>query len=1000
VLVEVLGPVRVWHDEQAVDLGPVGQRALLGLLALNLGEPLSRAELVEALWGRRPPTTAANVLQTRIKLLRRLLEPDRPRRAPSRVLPVVGDGYALRLHSDALDLGRFRALTVAAGEARRAGDADRESDLLRRALELWRGVPLADVPSLTDNPLVVSAVEEHQVVLSRYGELMVASGRADEALPALERAAANRELDEAAHARLIRAYHAAGRRGQAFATYHAVRRRLADDLGVVPGPELTSAHAALLHGDADTTRPPPRVTTVPSQLPADVPGFTGRSAELAELDDCFSGPARDAVVVAALSGTAGVGKTALALHWAHQRRDRFPDGQLYVDLRGYDSERPLAAADVLVRFLGALGVTGPDVPLDTDDRAARYRTETAGRRMLVVLDNAGSVEQVRPLLPGSASCGVLVTSRDSLVGLVALHGARRVDLDLLPVPDATALLRYLIGARVDAEPDAILTLAEQCARLPLALRVAAELAAGRPTEPVSDLVAELADRRHRLELLDAGGDDRAAVRVVFSRSYEQLPPDTARAFRLLGLHPGPHVDAHSVAALTGTTAQRGRLLLDQLTRAHLTQPADSGRCTVHDLLRAYAVHLTGEHDSPAQRHTALTGLFDHYVASTEAAMLVLHSAPGTPAPPPEGVVVVPVPDSSAARAWLESELPTLTAVCAHTAGHGWPGHTSRLAAVLQPYLDGGRYAEALVVHTHALRAAVNRGDRAAAHANLGIVLWRLGRYQEAARELDEALALYRELGDRGGEARALSNLGIVDERQGRYDSAAGYQARALAIYREVGDALGEVHTHGNLGIVDERQGRYDSAIEHLRRALALCRRAGYRSGEAYTLLNLGHVHLRTEQHGEAAEHFDRALAQFREIGDSRGECYALTGLGDVERREGRWRRAVDSLSTAVTLFRELGERRGEAHALNGLGEALSAAGRDDEARTRHGGALELAVDTGDQDEQARAHAGLARAHQAAGDDAAAREQWELALELYVELGDPAAETVRAALVAP
>ncbi len=351
--------------------------------------------------------------------------------------------------------------------------------------------------------------------------------------------------------------------------------------------------------------------STPAQLPADVHAFTGRARELAELDRLLTSPVgrgieagqsdlasqADAAPIAVVSGTAGVGKSALALRWARQARGAFPGGQLYVNLRGYDPGQPVPPADALAGFLRALGTAGPDIPPDEDDRAAAYRTAADGRRLLILLDNAATVEQVRPLLPGSPSCAVVVTSRDSLTGLVARHGARRLDLDLLPPGDAVGLLRNLIGKRVDDDPGSAATLAGQCAWLPLALRLAAELACDRPATPLTQLAAGLADQRRRLDLLNAGGDPRTAIRGIFSWSYRQLPDGAARAFRLLGMHPGPDFDAFAAATLTGTTLEQARQVLDQLARAHLIHPTSPGRYGMHDLLRAYASHLTGTEES-------------------------------------------------------------------------------------------------------------------------------------------------------------------------------------------------------------------------------------------------------------------------------------------------------------------------------------------------------------------------------------------------------------------
>ncbi|MCA1674969.1 MAG: helix-turn-helix domain-containing protein, partial [Actinobacteria bacterium] len=470
---------------------------------------------------------------------------------------------------------------------------------------------------------------------------------------------------------------------------------------------------------------PDRTPRPVAQLPADVAAFTGRERELAALDGQLAtmanptgalGGRSTAVVISAVSGTAGVGKTALALRWGHRIRGEFPDGQLYVNLRGYDPDQPLAAADALAGFLRALGVPGQDVPLEVDERAAAYRSLLDGRRMLVVLDNAATVEQVRPLLPGSPSCLVVVTSRDSLVGLVARHGARRLELDLLPLDDAVALLRVLIEGRVDAEPEAAAVLAGQCARLPLALGVAAELAAARPATSLAELVDELTDQQRRLKLLDAGGDPRTAVRAVFSWSYQHLPAEAARAFRLIGLHPGPDLDPYAAAALTNTSRDQAQHLLDLLAHAHLVQPTSPDRHGMHDLLRAYAIHLSTIEDCEQDRRAALTGLFDHYLATAAAAMDALIPAEQHRRPriPPPATPSPPMTDPITARTWLDAERTTLISTCAYTAAHGWPGHTTRLTATLFHYLDAsGHYPDALVVETHARHAAHHTGDRGA-----------------------------------------------------------------------------------------------------------------------------------------------------------------------------------------------------------------------------------------------------------------------------------------------
>ena len=744
---------------------------------------------------------------------------------------------------------------------------------------------------------------------------------------------------------------------------------------------------------------------VPQQLPGGVRHFIGRTGELAMLTGLLNQAARERpgmVVISAIGGTAGVGKTALAVRWAHQVAGDFPDGQLYVNLRGYDPGQPLPAADALAVFLRALGVAGPDIPPEADERAARYRSLLAGRRMLVVLDNARSQEQVRPLLPGASSCVVVVTSRDALAGLIARDGAERLDLDLLPLTDAIVLLKTLIGRRAQADPGAAEALAGQCCRLPLALRVAAERAAARPAGSLADLVAELDDQR-RLDLLDAGGDPATAVRAVFSWSYQHLDPATARAFRLTGLHPGPDLDRYAVAALTSSTAAQAGRLLDRLARAHLLHPAGPGRYEMHDLLRAYARDLSHAHDNDDEHRAGLTRLFNYYLHAAAVATGTLHPAephrrasippPGTPAPP--------LTDPAAVQAWLDAHRPSLVAAVAHAADHGWSGHATRLAVTLARHLEkSGYFPEATTMHTCALRAARQDGDRAAEAEmliSLGIIDWRQGRYPQATRHQRQALALCRRSGDPTGEVRALGNLGLIEAQQGRYPQATRHHRQALALSRQTGDQAREAHVLANLGELDARKGRYPQATRHLRQALALCSQTGDGAVKAYILICLGDVDQRQGRYSQATRRYQQALALFRQTGARADEACALASLGDVDLRQGRYLQATRRLEQALTLLRQTGDRTDEARVLNDLGEALLASSQPDDARTQHASALALASQIGDHDQQARAHLGLGHAGLAVGGPAQARRHWQQALTLYTRLGAPEADEVRAIL---
>jgi tetratricopeptide (TPR) repeat protein len=793
-----------------------------------------------------------------------------------------------------------------------------------------------------------------------------------------------------------------------------------------------------------TPSAPNRPGAPPHELPLDVYAFTGRNDELAELDRLLdtAREAAPAVVISAVSGTAGVGKTALAVRWAHRVADRFPDGCLYVDLRGYDPDQPMRPDEALAAFLRALGVNDGDIPAGPTERAALYRSLLAGRRLLVVLDNACSVDQVRPLLPGSASCFVLVTSRDSLVGLVVRDGARRIDLDLLPAGEAVALLRTLLNVRVDADPQAAAALADRCARLPLALRIAAELAAVRPSTPLADLVAELADEQRRLDLLDAGADERTAVRAVFSWSYRQLPPDAARLFRLLGLHPGPDLEAYAAAALADIDVDRCRHLLDELTRAHLVQETALGRFEMHDLLRAYAAGLGAAEPEP-DRRAALTRLVHLYLAIAGSAMDAgfPHERHRRPRIAAAGTPTPPIEDAGQARAWLDAERANMVAVAGRAATAGLPTHVGHLAATVSRYLYvGAYYADAIALQGYALAAARTAGDRygeGTALHHLGRVYWRLSRYDEAFDCQQQALEIAREVGDRAGEADRLNNIGSVYDVWGRVDEAVDYYERALAIRREVGDRAGEGRTLGNIGVSYGKTSRHARAIEYFTLALEIFRENGDRPSEARTVGNIGLLYSMLGRYEQARGQHEQALEIFRAVDDRAGVGNALAELGNVYGRLGRFDEALDChrqalaidraigyragtgetladlgllylrwgrhdesagcLSEALAIGRETHNRRLEVRALNGLGAALRALDQPEQALKHHDSALGIARDIGEREQQARALDGLAHARRASGEPDQAREHWREALTLFEALNLPDADDIRAHL---
>jgi DNA-binding SARP family transcriptional activator/Tfp pilus assembly protein PilF len=1006
----VLGPLLV-SDAGSVIAVPAGrQRVLLAALLVRAGTVVPADTLAEVMWDGAPPSGAETTLRSHVMRLRRLLGP-----APGARVVTRYPGYLIDAGEEEVDLLRFRRLCREGRDAVRAADWESAWAMLTEGLGLWRGEPLADVRSEELRRDQVPGLEELRLQAVEWRvDAGLHLGRHGDLVPELRSLVARYPLRERFGGQLMLALVRCGRQAEALEAYQSAREVLVEKLGAEPGVELRELHRRVLDDDPALAAPGPaaragdrRAVVVPRELPAPVAGFVGRAAELAaltELLDRSGDQVPGVTVISAIDGTAGVGKTALAVHWAHQVAGRFPDGQLYVNLRGYDPDRPMPAGDALAGFLRSLGLPGQEIPPEEDERAARYRSLLSGKRMLVLLDNAWSVEQVWPLLPGSPACAMVITSRDSLAGLVARDGARRLDLDVLPLDEAVGLLRELIGARVDDDPGAAETLAVQCCLLPLALRVTAELAAARPTTPLTELTGELADQRKRLDLLDVDGDPRTAVRAVFSWSYRHLHAGAARAFRLMGLHPGPDFDPYAAAALTGTDLEDARRSLDAVSRAHLLQRTGAIRYRMHDLLRAYARELAAQ-DGEDQQRAALTRLFDHYLHTASVATDTVYATERHRRPQiaPAAAPGPPLTDSVAARAWLDAERANLVATTVRTCEHGWPGHATRLAVTLFRYLDsGGYYPEAIIIQGHGLRAARRTSDADAevATANaLGVAYLRQGRCQQATKYFQQALTRSRDAGNRLREGRALGNLGIASFMEGGYRQAAGYYQQALALCHETGDPLSEAIVLNNLSEIDWRQGRYHQAAKRSQQAVVLQREAGDRDNEAHPLINLGIIDLRLGRYQQATDHLQQALALFREHGDPDGEAGALTRLGDVESRLGRHDEAVGRHRQALALFREIGDQAGEATALNSLGETLLAAGQSVGVCTQHTFALGLASQIGDKYEQARAHHGLARGYQATGEPARAHRHWQQALRLFAELGAPEAEQVRAQFAA-
>ncbi|MEV8633903.1 BTAD domain-containing putative transcriptional regulator [Streptosporangium sp. NPDC051023] len=601
--VGLLGAVQAWCECQEIPLGPPRQRAVLALLALEAGRTVSMERLIEGLWGEGAPAGARGLVQGYVSRLRPAL---------ARVGVTIArspQGYLLELAAEQVDLHEFRT-SVTRSRAMKTDEAQAAG--LRCAMTLWRGEPLTGISGgeLLDR-LRETLREERLSVTEECLNAETRAGRDAVLIPELIALVADHPFRERLVGLLMLALCRAGRRVDALKRYEHTRRRFIDELGLEPGPELRQLHQRILRGSVCAVRPPGfSASAVPAQLPPEPGQFTGRTNELSTLDAVAN--RGETVAISVVTGAGGVGKTALAVHWGHRIRPRYPDGQLYINLHGHSPERPLRPIEALGRFLRALGVPAERVPDTVEEASAAYRSLLADREVLVVLDNAGSVDQVRPLLPGGRRCATVITSRDHLAGLVARDGAVPVPLGVLASGEAVALFGKLLGdERLFAEPDVALELARACGYLPLALRIAAADIAGRPGGDMAGQVRRLTDSR--LSVLSVNGDAHAAMRGTFDMSYHRLDPPSQRLFRLLGLIPGPTFTPEAAAALAGTTPGETDRLLCQLAAAHLVEESEQGRYTFHDLIREYALERAWAEEPEPDRARALDALLAWYL---------------------------------------------------------------------------------------------------------------------------------------------------------------------------------------------------------------------------------------------------------------------------------------------------------------------------------------------------------------------------------------------------
>ncbi|MFJ4558512.1 AfsR/SARP family transcriptional regulator [Streptomyces massasporeus] len=952
----VLGPVRAWRGDEPVTTGSPQQRALLAALLLREGRTATAAELIDALWGEEPPSQALAAVRTYASRLRKVLDPGGEARrsgatAATAVLVSESGGYAVRdLAEDALDLTVAQDLATEAEKARSSGDLAHARETLRHALALWDGETLAGVPGPYAETQRVRLEEWRlQLVESRL-DMDLEQGCHAEAVSELTALTAAHPLRERLRELLMLALYRSGRQAEALAVYADTRRLLADELGVDPRPGLSELQQRILRADpglAEPSSPAPEPAAVPvrpAQLPATVQDFTGRSGFVRELGDILASTEGRVMAVSALAGIGGVGKTTLAVHVAHQARAAFPDGQLYVDLQGAGA-RAAEPETVLGSFLRALGTADSAIPDSLEERAALYRSVLAGRRVLVLLDNARDAAQVRPLLPGTDGCAALVTSR---VRMLDLAGAHLIDLDVMSPDEALALFTKIVGEeRVASERKAALDVVAACGFLPLAIRIAASRLAARRTWTVSVLAAKLADERRRLDELQAGD---LAVKATFELGYGQLEPAQARAFRLLGLADGPDISLAAAAAVLDLPVEDTEDLLESLVDTSLLESAAPGRYRFHDLVRLYA-RACAERDElpPSERGSALSRLLDFYLASAagvyaierpgdrlvdhlaatthqglafetresaldwlfaEAECLLACVTQSLPAPTLRRaasllLVSKDLSESGASSLFYER---AATALCRAAQDVG-DAHAEAQArtALAQVHVRAGRFDEAAVEASKAmsLEPAEDPWSKCNAPLERGVIAFYKNELEDAETYLSIALDRFREDMNAPGEASALCNLSRVHLALGKTSTAISLAEQGIELYDNLGAALRLANGRYALGLALTVAMRYDDALAQLTSALDVFRENRQPLWEGVTHFRIAEVHLAAGRPPLAAAHAEQAIA-LRGIGGEWRRGTVLTVLGKALLDLGQPDRARACWSEALTIYEKLG----------------------------------------------------------------------------------------------
>ncbi|WP_329001897.1 NB-ARC domain-containing protein [Kribbella sp. NBC_00709] len=931
---DLLGPLRGWAGARRLDLGPIRQQTLLAVLALRSNQVVSADELVELVWSDAPPSTGAKIVPPYIYRLRKLL--------PEGVLVHTRDGYSLRLAPDALDLERFETLISAAHAGR---DKDVAAAQLSEALGLFTGEPLTGLAGHYLSVQRHRLTERRLKVLAERIELDLERGRYGDLVPELVALVEEDRLREQFAGQLMLAYWRSGRISEALDTYTRTRHELIEQLGVEPGPELRAIHERILQNDESVARP-----AVRDELPYDGAAFVGRDDVLAQVVDALrtGGPA-----VVAIDGMAGVGKTALAVRAARQLAEVYPDGRLFIDLHGYTpGNEPVSALQALDRLLRTLSVPAERIPADLEERAALWRSELAGRRILVVLDNAPDSAAVRPLLAGGPRCGVLVTSRRQLTGLDA---TARVALDVLRPEDAQELLAEIVGPDRAGSAGAAAAVVSQCGHLPLAIRVAGSRLRHRPSWTIEHLSKRLDAEDRRLAELST---DSGGVSPAFALSYEHLPPDQQRLFRLLGAMTGQDIEMYAAAALADVGVVEAEDLLEQLVDANLLLQLRPGRFQFHDLLRQYARTLAPEPD-------AVRRLLDYYLSATAEASAAIFGSRLHPLPEPATVRLPEFASVADGLAWIDTEGANVLATIRYAESSGALEHAWRTGlAVASCFFHRGRVDELDEALDQALRAAVRDSDTEA-ESRVLLSIGSLGRYrfgaEESLRTLEEARDKLPESADLTLRARLLASIGYSLAKLRPDDHALAVLDDALEASRKADDRSIAARVLAYIGVAYSDRLEFAQALTAYQESLA----QGDPGVRPEVLNGIGECLLELDRVDEAIT----GLTTARDLGIERGADYSLiysyAFLGTAYARRQQWTGAIDAGRQAVELAQDSGSTQSQQNAYVRLAETLLAKGDLARARPHFARAMELAVNDGQESMISRAAGGLARTSPAA-----------------------------------